>query len=237
MKLTKICPVPLVLCAALLTPLAGCGDDDSPGPSSERPDGGSDSAGAGDATGSGGAGGGITGSGGSGAGGSDAADVGPAVDVVSDAAADTPIPVLTDGQVVGLALELNRGEVTLGALASTRAKSTAVKTFAAQMVTEHGAAVARLMALVASAGITPAPSSEQDMLAAGTASTTMVLSPLGEEAFDRAYADSQVDMHMKALELLDTKMIPSAQNASLKAELTSMRTAVTAHLEMARQLL
>jgi hypothetical protein len=43
-------------------------------------------------------------------------------------------------------------------------------------------------------------------------------------------------MHTDALMLLDQVLIPSAQSAALKAELTTMRAAVAMHLANARSL-
>lgn len=47
---------------------------------------------------------------------------------------------------------------------------------------------------------------------------------------------AQAKDHQKNLDTLDTKLIPSADNADLKALLTSVRPVVAAHLEHAKTL-
>jgi len=55
-------------------------------------------------------------------------------------------------------------------------------------------------------------------------------------AFDTAYMDVQVVMHMRVLGLLDSTLIPSAQNAEVRTELQTMRTAVMQHLVEAQRI-
>jgi putative membrane protein len=62
------------------------------------------------------------------------------------------------------------------------------------------------------------------------------LMPLMGAAFDKAYIDSQVEMHTTALQLLDTQLIPSAMNAEIKTEMTAMRATVAEHLDAAKDL-
>jgi putative membrane protein len=131
---------------------------------------------------------------------------------------------------------VNSGEVTVGKLASTRADDAAVKSFAAKMVTEHGAAVTKLEMLFQTIAVMPTTSAERTMVAAAGMAAVTKLTPLDGAAFDKAYIDSQVEMHTTALTLLDTKLIPSASKAQLKTELTSMRGDVATHLMLAKQI-
>jgi predicted outer membrane protein len=209
--------------------------------------GGSDTGGSGGSgtggSGTGGSGGsGTGGSGGSGTGGSGtggSADAGAGGGSGDAAAADTggdAAATLSDAQVAGVVLELNSGEVTVGKLASTRADDDGVKSFAAKMVTEHGAAVTKLEMLFQTIAVMPTTSPERTMVAAAGMAAVTKLTPLDGSAFDKAYIDSQVEMHTTALTLLDTKLIPSASKTQLKTELTSMRADVAAHLMLAKQL-
>ncbi len=53
---------------------------------------------------------------------------------------------------------------------------------------------------------------------------------------DKDYMMSQVEVHRKALNTLDTQLIPNAKNAELKSMLTQTRTAVATHLKKAEQI-
>ncbi|MBA3855175.1 MAG: hypothetical protein C0503_12235, partial [Gemmatimonas sp.] len=55
-------------------------------------------------------------------------------------------------------------------------------------------------------------------------------------AFDSAYAANEVTYHTTVLGAIDNALIPSAQNAELKALLVAVRPAVAAHLDHAREL-
>jgi putative membrane protein len=185
--------------------------------------------------GSSGSGGGF-GTGGSGTGGSSGGGAGGGTDAGSDDGGGDAAAALSDAEVAGVALELNSGEAMIGGLATTRAKAAAVKSFAAKMVTDHGGAVTRLEKLFKMINVTPGPSPQREMVAATGMATMTKLMPLSGAAFDKAYVDSQVEMHTAALALLDTALIPSAKNAQLKTELTSMRATVAAHLMTATEL-
>jgi putative membrane protein len=62
------------------------------------------------------------------------------------------------------------------------------------------------------------------------------LKKLSGAAFDQAYIDHEVAFHQAVLDALDKTLIPSAQNAELKALLVKVRPAFVAHLEHAKQL-
>ena len=54
-------------------------------------------------------------------------------------------------------------------------------------------------------------------------------------AFDRAYMEREVAYHAAVLEAIDGVLIPTTENAELKALLEAVRPAIAAHLEHARQ--
>ena len=54
--------------------------------------------------------------------------------------------------------------------------------------------------------------------------------------FDRAYIDREVAYHEAVLDALDKTLVPSAQNAELKALMVKVRPAFVAHLEHERRL-
>jgi putative membrane protein len=55
-------------------------------------------------------------------------------------------------------------------------------------------------------------------------------------AFDKAYVDHEVVYHQQVIDAIDKTLIPSAQNAELKALLVKVRPAFIAHLDHAKHL-
>ena len=55
-------------------------------------------------------------------------------------------------------------------------------------------------------------------------------------AFDKAYVDHEVAYHQQAIDLIDTSLIPGAQNSELKALLVAVRPAFVGHLQHAQQI-
>jgi putative membrane protein len=206
---------------------AGCDDNND---NNSRVDG---SAGTGGSGGTFGDGGGGLGGGGSGGAGQDG---GFTVDAAGDASGDASTTPLADPAAAGVMLEANNGEIAAGQQATARATSAAVKSFGQQMVTDHTAANQRLLALLQRVGISPTDSPQRQMLAMQAQSTLDLLWTRTGAAFDTAYIQSQVLMHQQVLNLLDTVLIPGAQNAELKAELTTTRATVAAHLAAAQAL-
>jgi putative membrane protein len=62
------------------------------------------------------------------------------------------------------------------------------------------------------------------------------LKKLNGSAFDKAYVDHEVAYHQAVLDAVDSTLIPSAQNAELKALLVKVRPAFAAHLDHAKHL-
>ena len=56
------------------------------------------------------------------------------------------------------------------------------------------------------------------------------------DAFDKAYIAHEVVYHQAVLDAMDKTLIPSAQNAELKALLVKVRPAFVAHLDHAKHL-
>jgi putative membrane protein len=181
---------------------------------------------------------GTAGSGGSvGTGGTVAPDGGlDRTDTAGGDSADAPAAMLNDGQVAGVMLEANAGEVQAGNVANARSMNPAVRMFAAMMITDHAGANQTLEATLAAQAIEAADSPLRRMLSDQAAQTLNSLWAASPSGFDVAYADSQVAMHMMVLGLLDQTLIPMASNAALKMDLQAARMTVSMHLMAAQQL-
>src|SRR4051794_29724250 len=144
--------------------------------------------------------------------------------------------VASDAEAMGVALEVNTGEVTQGQLALVRAQMAPVTAFANRMVDEHTAANQRLVALGQRKGLVPSDSALRRSLASQSQQTLTVLWANAASTFDLAYAQSQVTLHMQVLTVMDTQVLPAVQDADLRAELMSQRAAVADHLTAAQAL-
>jgi putative membrane protein len=95
-------------------------------------------------------------------------------------------------------------------------------------VNEQAAALAKKL------GVTPAPNAVSASLQEGAAAAKAKLSPLSGAAFDRAYIAREVEYHQAVLNAIDDLLVPTTENAELKALIRTVRPAIAAHLERAR---
>jgi putative membrane protein len=195
--------------------------------------------GSGGISGSGGSGGlgGTSGTGGTGGSAAMTGDGGISDGATADGASDGGTMPLSDPASAGVMLEANNGEVAAGEVAVARAQRTDVRAFAQQMISDHTAANQRLLMLTQRLGIMPVDSAQRRTLAMMAQTLINQLWMTSGPAFDTTYVQSQVLAHQQVLMLLDTSLIPGAQNAELKAELMATRMTVAMHLSAAQALL
>jgi putative membrane protein len=229
-----------VLILAMMAPAIGCGDDgdndddDDSGSAGQGRDASVGGTGGTGRSGTGGGGtGGRSGSGGrsgaggtSGAGGSDVTDDGGLADLE-----------LTDAEVAAVLRAANTGEVEQGELAMMQADDADVVAYATRMVEEHGAANTRLDTLLEDEDITPMANALSKQLASESMQTLGELEDETGMEFDLAYMRAQRAAHAEVLEIADMVLLPSTDNAELRAELEMMRPAVVEHLAEAEALL
>lgn len=116
-------------------------------------------------------------------------------------------------------------EVQLGNLAVQQASAPAVRDFAQQMVSDHGAANEELKSIATTAGLTPPTPEGPDGALAG----------LTGAQFDQAYVNAMVADHEKAVALFEREATQGTHQALrdfAAAKLPTLRH----HLEMAQQL-
>lgn len=142
---------------------------------------------------------------------------------------------LGDPQIAYVAVTANSIDSSFGELALTKARSQAVKDFAQTMITDHGNVNRQAVELVQRLGVTPQENDVSRQLQAAADSTKNAMSALSGAAFDSAYIAREVTYHQAVLDALDQTLIPSSQNADLRALLEGVRPAFNAHLERARQ--
>jgi putative membrane protein len=144
---------------------------------------------------------------------------------------------LSDAQIAAIAGAINESEVEQAKIAIDETKNDAVKRFAETMIEHHSQAVKDVDELETRVGLEPADSRLLAQLRVEAKATEDKLDDTEDASFDKLYMTAQVDMHRKALDTLDGKLIPQARNAELKQLLQTLRPRIASHLEMARAIL
>lgn len=142
----------------------------------------------------------------------------------------------TDPQIAAIVVTANQVDIDAGKLATSKAQSKEVAAFAERMVVDHEGVNKAASELVTRLQVTLEPNATSQNLQQGGDENLAKLQQLDGHAFDRAYVEHEVAYHEAVLDAIDETLIPSAQNAELKALLVKVRPAFVAHLEHARQL-
>jgi putative membrane protein len=149
--------------------------------------------------------------------------------MAADTAALSP---LTAQGFANSAAASDRFEIESSKLAATAGQSSALKSYAAKMITAHEGSTAKLK--TALAGLTPAVTPDDTLSADQQASLNSLKAETGAN-FDAAYKAAQVDAHQKALDLLNN-YAASGDNDALKTFAKGLSPTVAAHLNMAKGL-
>lgn len=145
-------------------------------------------------------------------------------------------PGPTDPQIAAIVVTANQVDIDAGKLAESRTHSKDVREFAERMITDHTGVNKSATELVQKLHVTPEPNATSESLQKGGDENLAKLKALSGSAFDKAYIDHEVAYHEAVIEALDGTLIPSAQNAELKALLVKVRPAFIAHLDHAKRL-
>lgn len=141
-----------------------------------------------------------------------------------------------DVEIAAIVAAVHTGEVEEGKAAQKKAKDPKVKAFAAKMVIHHTSANTKQADLLKKLKMISSESATSRELASEGANTLSSLNAMSGADFDRSYIDAQVKEHQKALTMLDSQLIPQAQNSELKQMLQTVRSAVDSHLREAMDL-
>ena len=143
---------------------------------------------------------------------------------------------LNDAQIAAIVVTANQVDIDAGKFAQAHAQQADVKEFARLMVTDHSGVNKAAGELVARLKVTPQDNPTAQSLKKGGDDNLARLKTLSGAAFDKAYVEHEVAYHEAVLQAVDQTLIPSAQNAELKALLVKVRPAFVAHLEHARHM-
>jgi len=141
-----------------------------------------------------------------------------------------------DAQIAAIVVTANQVDIDAGKLAESRGHDKDVKAFGKQMVTDHTGVNKQAVALVSKLKVTPQDNPTSKSLKKAGDDNLKALKGLQGAAFDKAYIDHEVAYHQQVLDAIDKTLIPSAQNAELKALLVAVRPAFVGHLEHAKSI-
>jgi putative membrane protein len=141
----------------------------------------------------------------------------------------------TDAQIAAIVVTANQVDIDAGVLAEAKGTNAEVKAFGKQMAADHTRVNASAVELVTKLKVTPEDNPTSKSLKTGGDKNLATLKGLSGAAFDKAYIANEVAYHQAVLDAVDTVLIPSAQNAELKALLVKVRPAFVSHLEHAKR--
>jgi len=143
---------------------------------------------------------------------------------------------LTDPQIAHIAYTAGQIDVDAAQLALTKTENVDVRAFAELMARDHAAVNDQALALVKRLNVTPEANGTSTALTKQAAETRAQLEALSGGEFDRAYVESEVAYHRTVNDALRNALIPSAQNAELKALLETGLTLFQEHQAHAEHL-
>jgi len=143
---------------------------------------------------------------------------------------------INDAQIASIVVTANQVDIDAGKLAESHATNPEVKKFAQQMVTDHTGVNKQAVALATKLKVTPEDNDTSRSLKSGGEKNVTSLKGMKGAAFDKAYIDHEVAYHQQVLDAIDKTLVPSVQNAELKALLVKVRPAFVAHLEHAQHI-
>ena len=142
----------------------------------------------------------------------------------------------SDAQIAHIVVTANQVDIDAGQLAEKQGSTQAVRDFGKQMVTDHSAVNKQATELAGKLKVKPEQNKTSADLRKGGDENVAKLKKLKGREFDKAYIDNEVTYHQAVLDAVDKTLIPSAQNAELKALIEKVRPAFVAHLDHARKL-
>src|SRR5215471_3364654 len=123
----------------------------------------------------------------------------------------------TDPQIAHIAYTAGSIDIDAARQALQMSKNKDVRAFAEQMIKDHEAVNKQALALCKKLNVTPEDNETSKSLAAAATAKREELAGLSGAAFDKAYIENEVAYHKTVNGALGTTLIPSAQNAELKA--------------------
>jgi putative membrane protein len=148
----------------------------------------------------------------------------------------TPAPALTDANIAAIVLAADNADIAYAKQALAKSQTAAVREFATMTERDHSGVNEAAVALATRLKLAPQENQASLDLRDDADTKREKLRLLDGFAFDSAYIANEIAYHTSVLGVIDNALIPSAQNAELKALLVQARPAVAAHLEHGKHL-
>jgi putative membrane protein len=140
-----------------------------------------------------------------------------------------------DAQIAHIAYTAGQIDITAAKLALQKSKNKEVRAFAQDMVRDHTAVNQKALALVKKLNVKPEDNTTSKSLVQQAQGTEASLKTLNGAAFDKAYADNEVEYHKTVNGALESTLIPSASNPELKELLQTGLKIFQGHQQHAEQ--
>jgi putative membrane protein len=144
-------------------------------------------------------------------------------------------PTLDDATIVAIFDAANTADIETGQVAAERASSKEVRDFGAMLVRDHKMVRQQGRDLAEQLGVTPTPPADGASAKAHAAVMSTLRSKRGAE-FDRAFLAHEVKFHQDVIDAIQTTLLPSIQNAKVKALVVKVAPAFQAHMIAAQDL-
>lgn len=143
--------------------------------------------------------------------------------------------VSSDGEIAKVLETIDKSEIDAAKMVLKKGRNADVRSFARQMEDDHKMDLAGLKRIAKSNAFKVEDSDLSRSLSKDAKSSNKEIKKTKTD-FDRAYLTEQIQMHQEALNLIDQKLLPIADNRELKAHLSATRDTVNKHLEEAKRL-
>lgn len=141
-----------------------------------------------------------------------------------------------DGEVVSALQGINNTEKKTAKMAAKKSMNQSVQQYAQQVMTDHNNAEKQLNDIRSKNRIkVETPAVRRDMRQENTAAMRRI-NKMDGPAFDQAFLDQQINQHQQALQLIDSRLMRTADNIDLRNYITNLRTIIDSHLQTAQQL-
>ncbi|HVW64652.1 MAG TPA: DUF4142 domain-containing protein [Nitrosospira sp.] len=141
---------------------------------------------------------------------------------------------LNDAEIAGMVMTVNQAEANAARLAYSVSLNRDVRAFGRDAAEDHDRSLSRFGDWAAQQGVVPKPGPLGDEMKAEEEKFLEKLRTQSGILFDLDYIHHEVESHQRMLDLLDSKLIPGAQNGELRRMLREIRRSLEDHHERAR---
>src|SRR5688572_6737033 len=144
-------------------------------------------------------------------------------------------PDLDDPTIVAIFDAANTADIETGELAARQGNSKQVRDFGAMLVRDHKMVRQQGRDLAKKLGVTPTPPADDASAKAHADAMSTLRSQQGAD-FDRAFLEHEVKFHQDVIDAVETTLLPSIQNADVRALVVKVAPAFRAHMMAAQKL-